>query len=363
MPTITKSQVRRRRTRTPSVDAQARMLALVRELRFLVDTTHALTSAREPRAVLRIIFDKAKTMIRCEAWSLFLIDASTQELVFDMVGGPKSRRLKGRRIKPGQGIAGWVAQRGKPAMVADTGKDRRFLADIDRATKFVTRSVLCVPVFSKKRPVAVLEMVNKIGKTFDRQDLRLLTRLSEQASIALERATLHEQAATLGVIDELTKLYNARYLEQALDREVRRCRRYGSIMALIFLDLDHFKAINDHYGHLLGSQCLAEVAQIMAASVRDVDILARYGGDEFVVILPETTVATAKMVAERLHSGVGTHVFLKNAGINAHMSTSIGIAGLPDHAKTKEDLVRKADEAMYRAKAEGRNRLCIADQP
>jgi diguanylate cyclase (GGDEF)-like protein len=81
-----------------------------------------------------------------------------------------------------------------------------------------------------------------------------------------------------------------------------------------------------------------------------------------VVILPETTVATAKMVAERLHSGVGTHVFLKNAGVNAHMSTSIGIAGLPDHAKTKEDLVRKADEAMYRAKSEGRNRLCIADQ-
>lgn len=363
MPTTTKSRTRRRPTRKPSTDTQSRMLALVRELRFLVDTTHALASAREPKSVLRIIFDKAKTMIRCEAWSLFLIDAPTQELVFDMVGGPKARRLKGQRIKTGQGIVGWVAQNGKPAMVANTGKDRRFLADIDRATKFTTKTVLCVPIFSKKRPVAVLEMVNKVGKPFDRRDLRLLTHLSEQASIALERATLHEQASSLGVTDELTKLYNHRYFEQALDREVRRCRRYGSIMALIFLDLDHFKTINDCHGHLLGSQCLAEVAKIMAESVRDVDILARYGGDEFVVILPETTVATAKMVAERLHSGVGTHVFLKNAGVNAHMSTSIGIAGLPDHAKTKEDLVRKADEAMYRAKSEGRNRLCIADQP
>ena len=362
MPTSTKPRTRRRPTRRFSAGVQARMLALVRELRFLVDTTHALASAREPKSVLRIIFDKAKTMIRCEAWSLFLVDASTQELVFDMVGGPKARRLKGQRIKPGQGIAGWVAQNGKPAMAADAGKDRRFLADIDRATKFVTRSVLCVPIFSKKRPVAVLEMINKVGKPFDRQDLRLLTRLSEQASIALERATLHEQAASLGVIDELTKLYNHRYLEQALDREVRRCRRYGSIMALIFLDLDHFKTINDCYGHLLGSQCLAEVAKIMAESVRDVDILARYGGDEFVVILPETTVATAKMVAERLHSGVGSHVFLKEAGINVHMSTSIGLAGFPDHAQTKEDLVRKADEAMYRAKSGGRNRLCIADK-
>ncbi|MBI3810523.1 MAG: sensor domain-containing diguanylate cyclase [Nitrospirae bacterium] len=363
MPTTTKSLTSHRPTRKSSAGVQPRMLTLIRELRFLVDTTHALALAREPKSVRCIIFDKAKTMVRCEAWSLFLVDASTQELIFDMVGGPKARRLKGQRIKPGQGIAGWVAQSGKPAMVADTGKDRRFLAEIDRANKFVTRTVLCVPIFSKKRPVAVLEMVNKIGKPFDRQDLRLLTRLSEQASIALERATLHEQAVTLGVIDELTKLYNVHYLEQALDREVRRCRRYGSIMALIFMDLDRFKAINDRCGHMLGSQCLAEVAQIMAARVRDVDILARYGGDEFVVILPETTVATAKMVAERLHSGVGTHVFLKNAGINVHLSTSIGIAGFPDHAKTKEDLVRKADEAMYRAKSGGRNRLCIADQP
>ena len=361
MPTLTKSRTRRRPARKPSAGVQARMLALVRELRFLVDTTHALASAREPKAVLRIIFDKAKTMVRCEAWSLFLIDASTQELTFDMVGGPKARRLKGQRIKPGQGIVGWVAQHGKPAVVADTSKDRRFLPDVDRSTKFTTRTVLCVPVFSKKRPVAVLEMVNKIGKPFDRQDLRFLTHLSEQASIALERATLHEQAANLGVIDELTKLHNARYFEQALDREVRRCRRYGSIMALIFLDLDHFKTINDCYGHLLGSQCMAEVARIMAASVRDVDILARYGGDEFVVILPETTVATAKGVAERLHAEVGAHVFLQDAGINVHLGTSIGVAGFPDHAQTKEDLVRKADEAMYRAKAGGRNCLCIAE--
>ncbi len=336
------------------------MSALVRELRFLVDATRALASARKPQSVLRIIADKAKTMIRCKAWSLFLIDASTHELVFTMVGGPKAWRLKGRRIQPGQGIAGWVAQSGTPAMIADVTRDRRFLAEIDRATKFVTKSVLCVPIFSKKHPVAVLEMVNKIGTPFDRQDLRLLTRLCEQASIALERAILHEQAATFSVMDELTKLHNARYLELALDREVRRFCRYGSIMALIFLDLDRFKAINDRYGHLLGSQCLAEVAQVMAATIREVDILARYGGDEFVVILPETTIATAKIVAERLRSGVSTHVFLKDAGINAHLGASIGIAGLPDHAKTKKDLVRKADEAMYRAKSEGRNRIRIA---
>ena len=340
---------------------QGRTLALVRELRLLTETTRALASAREAKSVLRVIFDKAKALVRCEAWSLFLIDPSTHELVFDMVGGPKARRLKGLRIKAGQGIVGWVAQHGKPAMVNDTRTDRRFLSDIDRATRFITRSVLCVPIFIRKHPAAVLEMVNKIGKPFDRLDQRLLTHLAEQASIALERASLQEQATSLGGTDELTKLHNTRFLEQALDREARRCRRYGSIMALIFLDLDDFKRINDQHGHPLGSQCLAELAQIMLKSVRDVDILARYGGDEFVVILPETTVSTARAVADRLHEAITSHIFLSEEGIEARLTASIGIAGFPDHALSKEELLRKADEAMYRAKAAGPNRIHVAE--
>src|SRR5881628_4244484 len=257
MPTPGHSRTRRTPLHKSPSGMQGRTLALVRELRLLTETTRALSSAREAKSVLRVIFDKGKALVRCEAWSLFLIDPSTHELVFDMVGCPKARRLKGLRIKFGQGIVGWVAQHGKPAVVNETRKDRRFLPSIDRATRFVTRSVLCVPIFSRKRPAAVLELVNKIGKPFDRQDLHLLIHLAEQASIALERLNLQEQAESLGVTDELTKLHNARYLEQALDREARRCRRYGSIMALIFLDLDDFKKINDQYGHPLGSQCLA----------------------------------------------------------------------------------------------------------
>ena len=361
MPTLPQSSTRRSPPRKSPSGVQGRTFALVRELRLLIETTRAIVSAREPKSVLRVIFDKAKAFVRCEAWSLFLIDPDTHELVFDMVGGPKARRLKGFRIKSGQGIIGWVAQHGKPAVVNETRKDRRFLPEIDRATRFVTRSVLCVPIFSRKRPAAVLEMVNKVGKPFDRQDLHLLTHLAELASIALERLNLQEQAASLGVTDELTKLHNARYLEQALDREARRCRRYGSIMALIFLDLDEFKRINDQYGHPMGSQCLTELAQIMMKCIRDVDILARYGGDEFVVILPETTVSTARAVAERLHEAITSHTFLSEQGIKARLTASIGIAGFPDHAQSKEELLRKADEAMYRAKAEGPNKIHVAE--
>jgi diguanylate cyclase (GGDEF)-like protein len=346
-----------------SSSTPARLTASEGELRFFVETAHALASNREPKTVLRLILDHVKTMIRCEAWSLFVIDSITQDLVFDIVGGPKARRLKGLRIKPGQGIVGWAAEHGKSVMVADARKDPRFLEDIDRATGFRTRTILCVPIFRKKKPVAVLEMINKIGAPFARRDLKLLSRLATQVAVALERTHLHDQISSLGITDELTNMYNARYLDQTLEREVRRCKRYGSMMALIFLDLDNFKGINDTHGHPLGSRCLAEVSQIMVKSVRDVDILARYGGDEFVVILPETTVATAWMVAERLHESIGSHIFLADEGIKARLTASIGIAGFPDHAQTKADLIRKADEAMYRAKSAGRNRICLADQP
>jgi diguanylate cyclase (GGDEF)-like protein len=347
--------------RKPALTIRDRLAARERELRSFIETTHALASVRDPQAVLRIIFDKAKALVRCAAWTLFVIDPATQELVFDMIGGPKARRLKGLRIKPGRGIVGWVAQHGRATLIADAPKDPRFLSEIDQVTAFKTRTILCVPILARKRLVAVLEMLNKVGQPFDRQDLTRLSRLLEQASIALERASLFEEMTSLGVTDELTKLFNGRYLQQSLDREISRCRRYGSVMALIFLDLDRFKRINDCHGHLMGSQCLTEVAQIMASSVRDVDVLARYGGDEFMVVLPEATVATARMVAGRLHEALGKHVFLEAAGIKARLTVSIGIAGFPGHAQTKEDLIRKADEAMYQAKAAGRNRICTAE--
>lgn len=347
-----------RRSRNPESD----LTNCKRELRYFLETGRVLTSTRDPRTALRLILEKIRGMVRCEAWALLLVDPETQELVFEMVGGARARRLKGLRIQSGQGLVGWVARYREPLLVPDTRKDKRFMENIDRATASPTRTILCLPLISNRRPVGVLEMLNKTGRPFDRADLKLLTHLLEQVSLSVERVTLYEKMASLGIIDELTKLFNARYLEQTLDREVRRCRRYESIMALIFLDLDYFKLINDHHGHPMGSRCLAEVAKIMVKSVRDVDILARYGGDEFVVILPETTVATAQTVAERLIEAVRAHVFLKEEGIKAHITASLGVAGFPDHAQTKEDLIRKADEAMYRAKAAGRNRIRTVDQ-
>jgi diguanylate cyclase (GGDEF)-like protein len=342
---------------------QTRLAACQQELLFFMQTARALTSSREPKAVLRIIINKARALVRCRAWSLFLIDPETHDLVFEMVGGPKSGKLKGLRLRTGHGIVGWVAANGTPALVPEVRRDRRFLHDVDQITGFTTRSILCLPIFNKGKTIAVLEMLNKIGGPFDRHDVKLVTRLIDQASIALERATLTEQVSNLAVTDELTNLFNVRYLDETLERELRRSHRYGSSIALIFLDLDHFKEINARHGHPLGSVCLVELAEIMRRSVRDVDILVRYGGDEFVVILPESTVDTARMVAERLRRSINNHDFLRRASGKARLTASIGIAGFPDHAKTKQELVKKADEAMYRAKAAGGNRIQTSGEP
>jgi diguanylate cyclase (GGDEF)-like protein len=331
-----------------------------RELKFFLETARSLTSSRQPKTVLRTIINKARALIRCEAWSLFLVDPATRDLVFEMVGGPKARQLKGLHRHAGQGIVGWVAAHGEPLIVTDVRRDRRFRGEVAPTAGFIMKSALCVPILNKNKPVAILHMLNKIGGAFDHDDLRLLTRLIDQASIALERALLIEQVSNLAITDELTGVYNVHYLDETLERALRRSSRYGSSLALIFLDLDHFKEINALHGHPTGSACLVELTSIMRQSVRDVDILVRYGGDEFVVILPETSVRTAHKVSERLRRSIQKHVFCRRTRLRVQLTASMGIAGYPDHAKTKQDLIARADESMYRAKAAGGNRACVA---
>jgi diguanylate cyclase (GGDEF)-like protein len=149
-------------------------------------------------------------------------------------------------------------------------------------------------------------------------------------------------------------------LVKTLDIEIRRCVRYGSVLSLIFLDLDYFKMVNDRYGHLMGSRVLVEVAELLIRNLRDVDIISRYGGDEFVVVLPETGLRTTQAITKRLHRAFNRHEFLSQEGLKLHLTASFGIAGFPDHARNKKDLIRLADQAMYEAKYGGRDRVCMA---
>jgi diguanylate cyclase (GGDEF)-like protein len=306
------------------------------------------------------VVEKIRQLIPSEAWSLLMVDEEKQELVFEAALGAKGKEVTALRPKIGEGVAGWVAETGKPAIVNDVKRDPRFAPHVDAKTSFVTRSILCAPLVSRGRTIGVLEILNKRGGTFTKTDLEQVLTLVEPCAIAIENAILFQRTEQLTITDDLTRLFNSRYLNLYLGREIKRCKRHGIPLSVIFLDLDGFKGINDQYGHLAGSGTLTEVGGILALGVRESDILARYGGDEFIVVLPETPASGALVIAERLRRAIEEHRFLEPQGIAARISASFGIATYPDHALSPEGLIQKADQAMYRVKEREKNGIEVA---
>jgi two-component system, cell cycle response regulator len=186
--------------------------------------------------------------------------------------------------------------------------------------------------------------------------------LLDQASLAFENALRYSNLSNLIYIDELTGLFNYRYLDIALDRETKRVERYGSSVSVIFLDLDLFKGVNDNHGHLVGSEVLREVGTLLKKSVRDVDVIVRYGGDEYTVILSEIGEREAAMVAERIRRTIEEHSFVAHEGYDIHLTASIGYACFPEDTRSKKELLDLADQAMYRGKESGKNRVFRALQ-
>ena len=188
----------------------------------------------------------------------------------------------------------------------------------------------------------------------------LLNFFQRQARLALINAERSAQAQSLIYIDDLTKLYNGRYLNVVLDREMKRSERYRNFFCVLFMDIDFFKRVNDAHGHLVGSRVLVEVGTVLRACVRDSDTVVRYGGDEFVVLLVETNADEAMIVAERMRKMVEAESFVKGAGLTIRLTISIGIAAFPEHATTKQTLLNLADQAMYRGKESTRNVVYLA---
>ncbi|MGF1611765.1 MAG: diguanylate cyclase, partial [Kiloniellales bacterium] len=275
--------------------------------------------------------------------------------------GRGSQALKDVRVKLGQGIAGWVAQTGQPVIVPDVSKDTRFFAKVDEKTKMETRSIVAVPVRFRDHCLGVIELINCVGPAgFNDRDLALLEALADYAAIAIENARHVERIHELTITDDCTSLYNSRHMHVVLDAEIYRSQRYGYELSLIFIDLDYFKKINDSYGHLMGSKLLGEIGHAIKQNCRLIDYAFRYGGDEFVVLLPQTSKENAIVVARRIHQLVRERPWLVEDGLNVQVSASVGLAVYPTDARSKSELLHLADEAMYLVKNTSRDGLAAA---
>jgi diguanylate cyclase (GGDEF)-like protein len=347
---------RRRSVAVPYEQREAGEVAVFQEL------GKALTSSLQLDQVLRTIMEKIDEFLRPENWSLLLLDEAKQELYFELAVGKASPALKDVRIKIGQGIAGWVAQNGETVVVPDTAKDTRFFGKVDEKTKTETQSIVAVPVKFRDTCLGVIELINCVGpEGFDPRDLKLLEALSDFAAIALENARHVKRIHELTITDDCTTLYNARHMGFILDTEIYRSQRYNYEFSLVFIDLDHFKQVNDTHGHLVGSRLLAEIGNALKNRCRLIDFAFRYGGDEFVLLLPQTSKENALNVARRLHRLVRETIWLASEGLNIHVTPSLGVASYPVDSKTKEGLLHLADEAMYLVKNTNRDSVAAAN--
>jgi diguanylate cyclase (GGDEF)-like protein len=230
-----------------------------------------------------------------------------------------------------------------------------------RAAGLPAEPHLAVPIRGQEREAGVL-FVLQGGRPFDPDDLERTRIVAGHAEIALRNAERYNQAKERAFLDDVTELYNARYLLAAIEHEIRRAQRYGNELSVLFIDVDRFKLVNDRHGHLVGSRALRQLAQVLGQCVRQVDTLARYGGDEFTVLLADTDESDGLQVAERIRTTVAQTLFEADAGEPLRLSVSVGLASYPRHGRTWESLLDLADKAMYRAKSKGRNGVCSASE-
>ncbi|MBI5587251.1 MAG: sensor domain-containing diguanylate cyclase [Deltaproteobacteria bacterium] len=311
----------------------------------------ALTSSLDLREVLNIVMDKIRELLHPKNWSLLLLNEEARELRFEIVVGPGSEKIKDLRLKLGEGVAGWVARERRPLLVADVSKDPRFWKKADEVSNFTTQSIICVPLVTRGKCLGVIELINEVEeKSFVEDDLLVLTTLADYTAIAIENAIFFNRVQELTITDDLTKLYNSRFLHSRLEYEVERAKRFKNPVSMIFLDLDFFKEVNDSFGHLRGSQLLKEVAQLIIGLIRNVDMACRYGGDEFIIMMPETQKENAVVVAEKIRVAIREATFLRDDGINVRLTGSFGVACFPEDACDKDGLIQMADNAMYKVK-------------
>lgn len=329
----------------------------IQQLLTCVEIGKALTSTFNMDQILVIILKRLSELIKAKNWTLFLLDPNAQELYFEVVVGLDKRSLSDVRIQLGEGIAGTVALTGEPILVPEVKHDSRFTNRVDDLTGFVTHSLICLPLKMQGSVIGVIEIVNPEDMSiFQDNFMPLLSVLADYVAIAIHNSRNYRKIESLSITDDVTGYYNTRFMHQHLDQLLY----HEQEVSLVFLDLDDFKEVVDKHGHLLGSKILGETAVVIASRLGDEDRLVRYGGDEFVIILPlqDKHVAFDKVV--EIRKALAAASFLQDDGLKVKVTASFGIANYPSDAADKKELLQLADNSLYRSKDLGKNSITVA---
>lgn len=321
----------------------------------LSDLTQTIASIQNDKTLLQVILDKSAELLKAEQGSLMMLDREADVLLVEARKGVGSGIQEEVRITRGAGIAGKVVELGEPLLVENLENDPRIRQK--NRQHYKTPSFVSVPLKVDNRVIGVLNLADKdCGGAFNEDDLKLIQSFASQVAVVIERNLFlnkTEELKKLIITDDLTGLLNRRYLYERLKDELARSERHKHELSLLMLDLDGFKLCNDTHGHLAGDRALKEIAKTLSSTVRSIDIVVRFGGDEFMIILPETGQSTAIDIAERLRRNVST----KTQSDPCPLTISIGIACYPGHGRTSELLVKSADTSLNRAKNKGKNRI------
>lgn len=336
---------------------QGRSEVLERLPAVLFEIGKLVASDLDPHILLSRISELICKLIGAHTCSVMLLDSQRERLLAKAAYGLRTERVHLLSFPIGEGVAGWVARQGEAALIDDVASDARFVLLPEHPTPIV--SMLCVPLTARGQRVGVVTATSERPAAFTQQDLELVRFLATTIALDIENVRLHRVAVT----DPLTGAFNREFLAQRLPQEIEAARANARELSIAIVDIDEFKRINDAHGHLVGDHVLAEIARRLRTAIRGGDVLVRYGGEEFLAVLPRANAGRAWEVGERMRQRVSETVVEVTDGPRIAITLSVGVAELrytEAMVETAHQLTDRADAALYSAKRHGRNRVEVA---